>query len=192
MFDLSTGIVNGVEALVRWNHPERGIVMPDQFIPMLEETGLIMDVGAWVLHEACRQAASWRAAGIHIDMSVNVSGRQLDSDRMLDDVHSALAETGLDPQTLILEVTETVIMRDTTQAVRRLHALKALGVRIAIDDFGTGYSSLAYLRQFPVDTLKIDRSFINAIAESSEAGALIHTLVSLGKALGLSTLAEGI
>jgi EAL domain-containing protein (putative c-di-GMP-specific phosphodiesterase class I) len=192
MFDLRSGAVNGVEALLRWAHPERGVVLPDRFIPVLEETGLIVPVGRWVLEEACRQAAQWHAAGAEIDVSVNVSGRQIDGDQLARDVHDALERSGLDPSSLILEVTETTIMRDTEATIRRLSELKALGVRIAIDDFGTGYSSLAYLRQFPVDTLKIDRSFIHAIAESSEASALIHTLVSLGKALGLATLAEGI
>jgi diguanylate cyclase (GGDEF)-like protein len=192
ILDLRSHEVTGVEALIRWEHPTRGVVAPNDFIPMLEQTGLILPAGRWVLDEACAQLATWHRAGHHIDMSVNVSARQLDTDGFVDDVTAALASSGLSPSSLILEITESTIMQDTQATIRRLRALKGLGVRIAIDDFGTGYSSLAYLRQFPVDALKIDRSFINAIADSAEAGALIHTLVHLGKALGLSTLAEGI
>jgi EAL domain-containing protein (putative c-di-GMP-specific phosphodiesterase class I) len=192
IFDLRSNEVTGVEALVRWKHPHRGVVQPDDFIPLLEETGLIHDVGRFVLLEACAQTAAWHDAGHTIDVSVNVSARQLEADQLVADVQDALRASGLPATRLILEVTETTIMRDTEATVRRLSKLKELGVRLAIDDFGTGYSSLAYLQQFPVDALKIDRSFIDAIADSEEAGALIHTLVHLGKALGLSTLAEGI
>jgi diguanylate cyclase (GGDEF)-like protein len=191
-FDLHTGEVGGVEALLRWRHPTRGVLLPDAFLPILEDTGLISPVGRWVLAAACAQTAAWHAAGHPIEVSVNVSARQLDTDRLLDDVRDALATSGLDAGSLILEITETAIMRDTDASVRRLTALKALGVRLAIDDFGTGYSSLAYLRQFPVDTLKIDGSFIRSIADSPDARTLIHTLVHLGKSLGLTTLAEGI
>jgi len=182
----------GVEALLRWQHPTRGVVAPYEFIPALEETGLILDVGRWVLEEACRRAADWRDRGYSLSMSVNVSARQLDADGFFDDVRTALADAGLPAGALILEVTETMLMRDTDGVVGRLRELKSLGVRIAIDDFGTGYSSLAYLRQFPVDSLKIDQSFVATMAESPESMALIHTLVELGRALGLETLAEGI
>jgi EAL domain-containing protein (putative c-di-GMP-specific phosphodiesterase class I) len=192
IFDLQTSEVTGIEALLRWVHPTRGIVMPDQFIPVLERTGLIVDVGRWALEEACRQTAQWHRSHAVIDISVNVSAVQLGRSDLVDDVRSALAESGLDPSSLTLEITETAIMRDTALAVRSLQAIKALGVRIAIDDFGTGYSSLSYLKQFPVDVIKIDRAFISDIANSDEAAALIHTLVQLGKALGLVTLAEGI
>ena len=192
IFDLRASAVIGVEALLRWRHPTRGLVMPDDFIPVMEETGMIVGVGRWVLQQACLQARSWHDAGHRIDMSVNLSLRQLESDRLVDDVHMALAAAGLDPASLILEITETSIMRDVPNTVRRLEAIKKLGVRIAIDDFGTGYSSLAYLQQFPVDAIKIDRAFISGIAESSEATALLRTLIQLGKTLGLSTLAEGI
>jgi len=166
--------------------------MPDDFISVMEETGMIVGVGRWVLQQACLQARSWQDAGHRIDMSVNLSVRQLESDRLVDDVRMALASAGLDPASLILEITETAIMRDVPNTVRRLEGIKKLGVRIAIDDFGTGYSSLAYLQQFPVDAIKIDRAFISGIAESSEATALLRTLIQLGKTLGLSTLAEGI
>ncbi len=184
--------VIGVEALLRWQHPTRGVVAPDEFIPLLEDTGMILPVGEWVLRSACRQAASWDRQGFRIDMAVNVSGRQLDSDLFIDHVHDALTEYGVDPNRLILEITETQLMRDADATVGRLRAIKRLGVRVAIDDFGTGYSSMAYLRQFPIDALKIDRSFIAGIGTSHEGVALLHTFVQLGKALGIETLAEGI
>jgi EAL domain-containing protein (putative c-di-GMP-specific phosphodiesterase class I) len=192
LFDLDTMHVYGVEALLRWHHPMRGVVGPNEFIPMLEETGLITDVGRWVLREACRQAAVWHDLGHRLTMSVNVSMRQLDSVALIDHVREALAASRLPPDALLLEITETALVRDTDAAIARLTALKRLGVSIAIDDFGTGYSSLGYLRQFPVDALKIDRSFINGMAESPESTVLIHTMVALAHALGLGTVAEGI
>jgi diguanylate cyclase (GGDEF)-like protein len=192
IFNLRSGETTGVEALLRWRHPVRGVVQPDDFIPVLEDSGMIVDVGRWVLQEACRQGAHWHARGHRLDVSVNVSARQLDTDQLIEDVSSALEASGFDARSLIVEITETAIMRNVSTVVSRLVALKATGVRIAIDDFGTGYSSLAYLQQFPVDTLKIDRSFISTMADSPESGALIRTLVQLGKTLGLETLAEGI
>jgi len=191
-FDLASERVTGVEALIRWRHPARGIIGPDAFIPIAEETGIIGPIGAWVLRTACRQASSWHAAGHPLNVAVNVSARQLDADGFVGEVAAELAATGVDPGALTLEITETALMRDAEAAARRLRELKALGVRIAIDDFGTGYSSLAYLRQFPVDALKIDRSFISGVAAHRESKALIHTLVQLGKTLGLETLGEGI
>jgi diguanylate cyclase (GGDEF)-like protein len=191
-FDLQSEVATGVEALVRWAHPTRGVVAPDVFIPLAEENAMIIPLGRWVLQQACRQGALWHAAGYTIGMAVNVSARQLEHDGFIEDVRDALAAHDLPPAALTLEITETVLMRDATAAAVRLRALKALGVRIAIDDFGTGYSSLAYLRQFPVDALKIDRSFMSGIASSHEAEALMHTLIQLGKALGLETLGEGI
>jgi diguanylate cyclase (GGDEF)-like protein len=192
IFDLENGRVLGVEALLRWNHPTRGEVQPDSFIPLLEETKQIVEVGRWVLNEACRQAAAWQLPERNMYVSVNVSARQLDDEQLVDDLTRALATSGLAPSALVIEVTETAIMRDATLTASQLRTVKALGIDIAIDDFGTGYSSLAYLRQFPVDILKIDRSFITPIAESTESKALLHTLVQLGKQLGLKTLAEGI
>jgi diguanylate cyclase (GGDEF)-like protein len=192
IFDLASGGTTGVEALLRWRHPERGVVQPDDFIPILEDSGMIVEVGRWVLEEACRQGARWHGLGHKLDVSVNVSARQLETDDLIKDVSRALESSGFDARSLIIEITETAIMKSVTAVVPRLAALKAIGVRVAIDDFGTGYSSLAYLQQFPVDTLKIDRSFISTMADSPESGALIHTLVQLGKSLGLETLAEGI
>jgi diguanylate cyclase (GGDEF)-like protein len=191
-FDLQSERVIGVEALIRWRHPTRGVIPPIEFIPVAEESGLIVPIGRWVLQEACRQAAIWYGDGHRIGMAVNVSGRQLDDDDLVEDVRGALQGSGVDPATLTLEITETTLMRDAEATAVRLRSLKALGVRIAVDDFGTGYSSLAYLRQFPVDALKIDRSFISGIAGSKGSASLIHTLVQLGKTLDIETLAEGI
>jgi len=192
IFNLRSGETTGVEALLRWHHPERGVVQPGIFVPVLEDSGMIVDVGRWVLQEACRQGARWHARGHRIDVSVNVSARQLEADRLIEDISCALERSGFEARSLIVEITETAIMRNVSTVLPRLATLRAIGVRIAIDDFGTGYSSLAYLQQFPVDTLKIDRSFISAMADSPESGALIRTLVQLGKTLGLETLAEGI
>ena len=190
--DLSTGAVTGVETLLRWRHPERGVVRPDDFIPALESSGLIAQVGRWVLQDACKQGATWHCQGHRFTVAVNVSAVQLERDRIIDDVHGALTASGFDPGMLTLELTETALMDDVRATLVRLELLKAVGVRIAVDDFGTGYSSLAYLRQFPIDVLKIDHSFVSGIAISSESAAIVHTLVQLGKLLGLETIAEGI
>ncbi len=192
IFELRGGGVTGAEALLRWRHPTRGVVQPEVFVPFLEESGRIVQVGRWVLTEACREAARWHARGHTIDLAVNFSVRQLEAADFVADIRTALTESGIDPHSLIMEITETAIMRDAEATAERLRAVKELGIRIAIDDFGTGYSSLAYLRRFPVDALKIDRSFIAAVADSPESGALTRMLVQLGKTLGLETLAEGI
>lgn len=192
-FNLATNAINGVEALLRWQHPTRGLIMPGDFIPAAESTGLIVPIGRWVLGAACRQAAAWEQAGDRLNVSVNVSGRQLAGGAaFLDDVRAALADSALDPSLLTLEIAESVIMRDADAGSMHLRALKGLGVRLAIDDFGNGYSSLGYLQRFPVDAVKIDRSFISGTAGDAERSALIHTLVQLGKSLGIETLAEGI
>jgi diguanylate cyclase (GGDEF)-like protein len=183
----------GVEALLRWDHPTFGEVQPNEFVPLLESSGRIIEVGRWVLNEACRQTAYWHALGCTtLGVSVNVSGRQLDHDTIVDDVREALRLSGLDPAVLTVEVTETALMRDTESTAKRLRELKTIGVQLAIDDFGTGYSSLAYLAKFPVDCLKIDRAFTSAISNSTESRALVRTLVQLGRDLGLTTLAEGV
>jgi len=192
MLDLESEKVVGVEALLRWRHPTAGVIGPDVFIPIAEENGLIVPIGQWVLEQACVQASVWRRKGFALNMSVNASARQLERTEFVEEVRSVLARTGMDPQELTLEITETVLMRQPDTTASLLSQLKALGIRIAVDDFGTGYSSLAYLRQFPVDSLKIDRTFITGLALSSEAHALTHTLIQLGKALGLQTLAEGV
>jgi diguanylate cyclase (GGDEF)-like protein len=191
-FCLRSEQIVGVEALLRWRHPTRGEIPPDRFIPLAEQSGLIAPIGRWVLGEACRQAAAWHARGLTIGVAVNVSARQLDDDELLADVRGALQLSGLPPQALTLEITETALMRDADATAERLTLLKGLGVRIAIDDFGTGYSSLAYLRQFPADVLKIDRAFVGGITTSRASAAVVHALVQLGEALELETLAEGI
>jgi len=193
--DLATGALTGVEALLRWQHPTRGVVQPHDFLPSLEVSGLIIPVGQWVIETACRQGATWHRQGHRIFVSVNVSARQLERDKIVDDVHRALSTSEFDPSRLALELTETTLMKNVEATLTRLILLKALGVRLAIDDFGTGYSSLAYLRQFPVDVLKIDRSFVSGIVgttDATEATALLHTLVQLGKVLGLTIIAEGV
>jgi diguanylate cyclase (GGDEF)-like protein len=192
MHDLRSEQVVGVEALLRWRHPTRGVVAPEQFVPIAEENGEIVAIGRWVLQQACIQAAAWHQRGFHLNISINVSARQLERSSFVEEVRTALRDTHLDPATLTLEITETVLMRKPEATALLLADLKALGVRIAVDDFGTGYSSLAYLRQFPVDSLKIDRTFIKGLELSIEGRALTHTLIQVGKALGLQTLAEGI
>jgi diguanylate cyclase (GGDEF)-like protein len=191
-FDLQTMVPTGVEALIRWRRPGRGVVQPEEFIPLLEDSKLIVEVGAWVLEEACTQAARWQQDERPLGLSVNVSQLQLDTDELIDDVVAALEASGLPPVALTLEITETSLMSNAEETARRLHALKELGIRIAVDDFGTGYSSMAHLRQFPVDVLKIDRSFVSQLAEGGENEILLHTLVQLGKALEIETTAEGI
>jgi len=191
-FDLERMTPTGVEALIRWRRPGRGIVEPDAFISLLEDSGGIIEVGAWVLGEACTQAARWHDAGHRLTMAVNVSALQLDTDDFVVHVEEALESSGFDPGSLTLEVTETTLMRNAEETVARLAQLKRLGVRIAVDDFGTGYSSFAHLQQFPVDVLKIDRSFISQLAEDNESEIVLHTLVQLGKALSIETTAEGI
>jgi diguanylate cyclase (GGDEF)-like protein/PAS domain S-box-containing protein len=183
---------SGVEALLRWNHPTRGTILPAQFIPLAEETGLIVPIGRWVLREACREGVLLHTRferATPLTISVNLSARQLQSETIVSDVREALEASGLSPATLVLEITETVMMADTELAVARLHQLKSLGVRLAMDDFGTGYSSLSYLSRFPVDILKMDRSFLAADEADSKLAAGI---VALGASLNLEVVAEGI
>jgi diguanylate cyclase (GGDEF)-like protein len=195
LVDLHTGRPTGAEALVRWDHPVDGLRSPDQFIALAEETGLIVEIGAYVLRDACRQAARWaRTYPEHtdLDVTVNLSARQLADPRIVDDVTAALQEAGLDPHRLVLEITETVLMQDREAAAATLWQLKALGVRIAIDDFGTGYSSLAYLRRFPIDILKIAREFVDGLGRDEHDDVITRAIVELAGTLGLQTIAEGI
>jgi diguanylate cyclase (GGDEF)-like protein len=191
-FDLESMSPRGVEALVRWRRPGRGVVEPDDFVPLLEQSGMIVEVGAWILAEACAQGAKWREAGHPLDLAVNVSAIQLDTDELVAHVEDALDSSGLDATSLTLEITETTLMRNSEETALRLATLKRLGVRIAVDDFGTGYSSMAHLQRFPVDVLKIDRSFISQLEAGGEGEILLHSLVQLGKALSIETTAEGI
>jgi diguanylate cyclase (GGDEF)-like protein len=192
IFNLDDLTMVGVEALLRWDHPLRGVVGPDEFIPILEQTGQIREVGRWVLGRACQQMADWHSRGKLLDVSVNVSGRQLDDDAIVETIAEVLSLSRLPATHLVIEVTETALMRNTAATSKRLQAIRDLGVRIAVDDFGTGYSSLAYLQRFPVDCLKIDQSFTNSITSSPESKALVGTLAKLGRDLGLITLAEGV
>ena len=183
----------GVEALVRWTHAERGMIPPSEFIPLAEETGLILPLGRAVLQQACKQAQAWLdTLGVPVRVSVNLSTRQLQDPELIDHVAEALATSGLEPTLLVLEITETLLMQETEVIMTRLHELKRLGVRIAIDDFGTGYSSLSYLRRFPVDILKIDKTFIDGLNGEGEGEALLRAIVELARALNLQTVAEGI
>jgi diguanylate cyclase (GGDEF)-like protein len=192
IISMSSGRMTGVEALLRWEHPERGVVMPDEFIPELETSGLIIPVGLWVLREACCQGALWAGSGNSLHMSVNLSVRQLEYSGIIDDVRMVLAFSGLSPELLTLEITETALMLDVPSSIKKLTLLRGLGVRVAIDDFGTGYSSIAYLQKLPVDVVKIDRSFIANVTDGDGAGAVVLTLLQLGKDLNLITLAEGV
>jgi diguanylate cyclase (GGDEF)-like protein/PAS domain S-box-containing protein len=194
--ELASGQITGAEALARWGHPTRGLVPPTEFIPLAEASGLIQRLGAWVLREACRQAAVWQQANSQRDrpfsLSVNLSGKQLQHEQVVDDVAQALAESGLPPQSLVLEMTESILLDDSETVLDILRQLKGLGARLAIDDFGTGYSSLSYLHRFPVDILKIDRSFVERLSHSSDNAELARTVVRLGQSLQLQTVAEGI
>ncbi len=193
LIDLSSGAVVAVEALVRWDHPTRGVIAPNVFIPIAERNGRIAEIGEWVLRRACADTAAWRASSLpRLRISVNVSARQLDDTGFVDLVARVLAETGLPPDALTLEVTESVLMRDPLHAINYLGPLKALGVRLAIDDFGTGYSSLAALQHFPADQLKIDKAFIGTMHASPEGLAIVRTVVELARTLRMETVAEGI
>jgi diguanylate cyclase (GGDEF)-like protein len=192
IFDVRSRRMVAAEALIRWQHPQRGIVSPDDFVPLAEQTGLIVPIGRWALEEACRQAAAWRAEGIQLGICVNVSAYQLGRDEFAADVQRALRESGIEPASLTLEVTETTIMRDVVAACERLEEVKALGVRIAIDDFGTGYASLSHLQRMPVDLLKVDRSFVAALADGDQSRELLEAILGVAQALSLSVIAEGI
>jgi len=187
------GAVVGVEALVRWTHPEQGPISPATFVPIAEDTGVVVDLGRWVLREACRQVARWRQE-IHpqLGVSVNISGRQLTDGRLAEDVAAVLAETGLDAAALTLELTESILMEDPVESLARLQELKRLGVLLSLDDFGTGYSSLSYLHRFPVDELKIDRSFIEKIDTTEADLAIVRAVVELARILQLRVTAEGV
>jgi diguanylate cyclase (GGDEF)-like protein len=190
--DLRTGHVVEVEALLRWQHPERGLVAPGEFIGVAEEAGLIVQLGRFALQESCRQLARWRRAGHDLGIAVNVSARQLQAPGLVDTVAAALRAHGLPPSALTLEITENVLVEHDERTIAKIELLRELGVRLAIDDFGTGYSSLAYLRRFPVDVLKVDRSFVSGVGHGGDLTALTSTIVRLGRELGLTLVAEGI
>jgi EAL domain-containing protein (putative c-di-GMP-specific phosphodiesterase class I) len=193
LVSLQSGNIVGVEALVRWQHPEIGMVSPTKFIPLAEENGLIETIGNWVLHTACKQARAWQNDGLTpFRIAVNISERQLRQPDIVNEVRDILEETGLDPCYLELELTENSVMEHAEQALMTLNALRELGITIAIDDFGTGYSSLSYLKRFPVDRLKIDRSFVHDIPRDANDVAIVRAIVTLGHSLNLSVVAEGV
>ena len=190
--DLKSGEIVGAEALIRWRDPELGDVSPTEFIPVAERSGFIVAIGSWVLHQAVQQAALWRGQGRRLLMSINVSALQFQQADFVDSVARVLAEVGLEPQWLELELTESILVQDAQEALHRLQALAELGVKLAIDDFGTGYSSLAYLKRFPIGRLKIDRSFIQGLPEDEVDVGIVNAIVNLGKALHLDMVAEGV
>jgi EAL domain-containing protein (putative c-di-GMP-specific phosphodiesterase class I) len=191
--NLKTGAVAGAEALIRWRHPDRGLIEPAQFVAIAEDSGLIRPIGRWVVHEACRRARAWQDAGLRpIPVSVNVSAVEFRSRSFLETIVDILKETGLAPSYLELELTESVLMRDVEATKSVLHALKRLGVQLAIDDFGTGWSSLSYLRHFPIDTLKIDQSFVQEITLGSNAAPIVSAVINMAKSLKYRVIAEGV
>ncbi|PPD45381.1 MAG: hypothetical protein CTY15_04735 [Methylocystis sp.] len=191
--NIATGAITGVEALLRWRHPELGMVQPASFIPIAEETGLIVPIGKWVLETACAQHMAWRAQGLPpLSVAVNLSPRQLYNDRIVADISEALAHCGMDPEWLELEITESMVMQDAGDAIAALRAIKQKGVKLAIDDFGTGYSSLTLVKQMPLDTIKVDRSFINDLLTDPHDRAIAEAVISLGHALKLRVVAEGV
>jgi diguanylate cyclase (GGDEF)-like protein/PAS domain S-box-containing protein len=191
--NLQTGSITGVEALIRWHHPRRGLVSPAQFIPIAEACGVIVPIGRWVLREACRQARAWRDAGLPpLRIAVNVSARELREKDFVAAVLAALTETGVEPGCLELELTESFLMQDATVTGAVLQALKDLGVMLALDDFGTGYSSLSHLRRFPIDTLKIDQSFVRDLATDADDASIVNAVISMGESLNMRVVAEGV
>ena len=190
--DGATGRVVSAEALVRWNHPVDGLTLPDRFIPVAEETGLIAPIGEWVLRSACHQVHSWREAGLKIDISVNLSSRQIKRGLSSDTLAAILKETGIPAPSLTLEITESLLLEETEQTISWLHAVKDLGVHLSVDDFGTGYSSLSYLKRFPVDVVKIDRSFIRDVTTDPSDASLVEAIIAIGRSLNLKVVAEGV
>jgi EAL domain-containing protein (putative c-di-GMP-specific phosphodiesterase class I) len=191
--NLKTGAITGAEALLRWTHPTRGSVSPAEFIPIAEDCGLILPIGNWVRREACKQARAWVDMGLPAStMAVNVSGMEFRNEHFLEGVFAILDETGLDPRCLELEMTESVLMKRAEATASILHALRERGVRVAIDDFGTGYSSLSYLRKFPVDSLKIDQSFVHQISTEGGDTPIVSAVISMARSLNLRVIAEGV
>ena len=189
---IETNRIIGAEALIRWNHPTKGIVSPLVFIPIAEESGLIAHIGAWTLQEACKQGKIWSDNGYDLHLSVNVSMQQLRHHNLVDVVNDALQESGFAPDKLILELTESAMMKHESELATMLHLLRSKGIGIAIDDFGTGYSSYSYLKRFPIDILKIDKSFIDEIPHKKDAMAIVKAIIAMSEILGYQILAEGV
>jgi EAL domain-containing protein (putative c-di-GMP-specific phosphodiesterase class I) len=191
--DFKTGLINGVEALLRWDNPSLGSVTPTRLIPVAEETGLIVPIGRWVMKTACAQNVAWQRQGLPpVCVAVNLSLRQLTDANLLEDIKAALVDSGMAPNLLELEITESMMMHNPERLIGVLADIKKIGVRLAIDDFGTGYSSLAQIKHFPVDTLKVDRSFIRNIPQDLENRAIIEAIIAMGKTLSLTVVAEGV
>jgi EAL domain-containing protein (putative c-di-GMP-specific phosphodiesterase class I) len=189
--EIRTGRITGIEALIRWKHPELGMIPPSQFIPIAEDTGLILSIGEWVLRSACEQARRWQDSAPLI-ISVNLSASQFRQQNLVPIVESALKNSGVPPNLLELEITESMSMKNPEETLKTLNGLKDLGVRIAIDDFGTGYSSLSYLKRFPIDTLKIDRSFLMDIPENPRDAEIVKAIIAMSHSLNLAVIAEGV
>jgi len=189
---MTSGAIHQVEALIRWQHPQRGVLPPDEFLPLAEESGLMKPLSQWVLNEAIRQCRAWGRDGIHLRVAVNLSMRDLQDTQLPQHIAGLLTAWGLDPVSLEVEVTETAIARDMGKTQQTLAELHRMGVRIAIDDFGTGYSSLAHLRQLPVDTVKIDKSFVQGLTKNENDTAIVRATIELGHNLGLHVVAEGV
>jgi EAL domain-containing protein (putative c-di-GMP-specific phosphodiesterase class I) len=191
--NLKTGEISGIEALIRWNHPRRGMIPPLQFIPIAEDCGLIVPIGAWVLREACTQARAWAVAGLPpMTMAVNVSAIQFRSKDFLERMFAIIGETGMDARSLEIEITESVLVKHAEVATVILRAIRDIGVRVSVDDFGTGYSSLSYLRKFPLDSIKIDQSFVRQITPKPEDAGIVSAIISMGHGLNLRVIAEGV
>jgi EAL domain-containing protein (putative c-di-GMP-specific phosphodiesterase class I) len=191
--DTRTQKIMGVEALLRWKHPEFGLVTPNNIVPLMEETGLIEKVGHWALETACRQSRKWHDAGwTYLHLSVNISSRQFNDPDFISLVHDIISTTGINPEYLELELTESMLIRNASATINALNTLSSLGVRFAIDDFGTGYSSLSYLRRFPIDTIKIDRSFIHDVTDNPDDAAIASAIIVMGQNLSLNVIAEGV
>jgi EAL domain-containing protein (putative c-di-GMP-specific phosphodiesterase class I) len=191
--DFKTNTITGVEALLRWQNPYLGSVTPTQFIPVAEETGLIVSIGKWVMQTACAQNVAWQQQGLPaVCMAVNLSLRQLTDDNLIDNIKTALNDSGMAPNLLELEITESMVMHNPTRMISILAKIKSMGVRLAIDDFGTGYASLAQIKHFPVDTLKVDRAFIRNIPQAAEDKAITEAIIAMGKTLSLTVVAEGV
>ena len=193
VFDLANERLIGTEALIRWNHPDFGLIRPDEFIPLADETGVIISLGEWVLRQACLQTKAWHDAGYsHMGIAINVSAIQFRQDHIIERLLPIIRETGLSPESVEVEITETVAMQDAESTIQTLRGFKNAGVRIAIDDFGTGYSSLSYLRKFPIDILKIDKSFVRDIETDPDDASIVRVINALGHALRLEMQAEGV